>query len=195
MVKKINLYPHLLIAAGVLGLFIFLGTRLPPDIATETIAALQDSLNPLETVGGLPLLLFIFLNNAIKCLLAIVLGVFLGLPTLVFLCFNGIAVGLLSSALVPKVGLGVIIASLAPHGIIEIPMLIFTSALGLSIGAETLKYITRQGSMTKMQLVYSLQLYLKWGLISLLVASLVEVFITPQVVSWVGGSSLGIITP
>jgi stage II sporulation protein M len=195
LVKKINLYPHLLIAIVAFGLFIFLGTRLPPDLATETISVLQDSLNPLESIGVLPLLLFIFLNNAIKCLLAIVMGVFLGLPPLLFLCFNGIAVGLLSSALVPEVGLSVIIASLAPHGIIEIPILIFTSALGLSIGAETLKFLTRQGSMTKIQLFYGLRLYFKWVLIGLLLASLVEVFVTPQVISWAGGGSISVMTP
>lgn len=93
-----------------------------------------------------------------------------------------------------EVGLGIIIASLAPHGIIEIPLLVVAVALGLSTGAETLKSLMKQKNELKAQYVYSLKLYVKWMLVLFLAAALIEVFVTPQVIALAGGTA-SLLTP
>jgi stage II sporulation protein M len=111
------------------------------------------------------------------------LGIVLGIPPVIFVCYNAYTIGSLVAALGPELGYGTVIASLVPHGIIEIPVLVFSTALGLSIGAEVWKYLTRQQSQVKKQLVFSLKIYFKWLMLALFVAAIIEVFVTPLIVS------------
>jgi stage II sporulation protein M len=151
---------------------------------------LNDLVQSLSQFGSLsPVVLFIviFLNNTIKSLLAIVLGIALGIPPLIFLCFNGFTIGAIVAALQTRVSTTLIIASLAPHGIIEIFALILATALGFKIGFESIKYITNKQSAVKMQLRQSLIIYAKWILVMFLVAALIETFATPLLVEHLGG--------
>ena len=185
---KINLLPHLIIASIVFILFIFLGTRLPSDISSALMSQLEQSLSPLASMGSLSLITVIFINNTLKCLIIIISGILLGLPSLAFICINAVTVGMLTAYLGASTSLGVIIAALAPHGIIEIPLLVVSTAMGLAIGCETLKFLTKQKSTVKAHYIYSLKIYLKWMLALFLLAALIEVWLTPIVVSLAGGA-------
>jgi len=92
----------------------------------------------------------------------------------------------LISEVEPVRGLGYVVASLAPHGVIEIPMLLLATALGFRVGLESLKWLTGKKSLVKSQLSHSLKLYLTWVLPGLVVAAIIEVFITPWIVGLVG---------
>jgi stage II sporulation protein M len=144
----------------------------------------------LESLSPLALMLVIFFNNAIKCMFIVFLGILLGLPPVIFVCYNAYTIGVLVAALGPELGYGIVAASLLPHGIIEIPVLVFSTALGLSIGAEVWKYLTRQKSQVKNQLRFSFIIYFKWLILALFVAAIIEVFITPLIVT-----SSGFISP
>ena len=175
-------------------LFVFsliIGLNSSPDLSGGTLEDLVQTLKPiiefLGAFGPLALILFIFLNNAIKALFAMVLGILLGLPTLFFIGSNGFIIGITVAALKYQVGYGIIAASLVPHGIIEIPVLLLTSALGLKIGAESVRFLTGQKSSVKSELGKSMKIYLKWGLASLLIAAIIEVVITPFIITLAGG--------
>ena len=165
---------------------LMLVTLAPPDNYSEMLQEFSELLKPLRNAGPLLLLLVIFLNNALKALGVIVFGVLLGLPPVLFICVNGLILGALISEVEPVRGLGYVIASLAPHGVIEIPMLLLATALGFTVGWESLKWITGKKSLVKSRLSHSLKLYLTWVLPGLIVAAVVEVFITPWVVGLVG---------
>lgn len=184
---KINLIPHIIIASVVFIIFIFIGTRLPSEVAEDLISQLGESLSPLASMGSVPLIAVIFLNNALKCLFIILSGILLGLPPLLFISINAVTVGMLAAYLGSSASLAVIISALAPHGIIEIPLLVFSAALGFAIGAEALKYIMRQRSSVKAYYVYCWKVYLKWMLALFLLAAVIEVLLTPLVVSLAGG--------
>jgi stage II sporulation protein M len=166
------------------------GLRISPVIGDELLGELSQSLMPLQSLPSIVLFVVIFLNNAIKSLLAIVSGILIGIPSVFFLCFNGLTIGAIVSILQPDMGIGLIIASLAPHGIIEIPALIFATALGTMIGFESLKYLIGRKSNVKLQLRQSLIIYARWILIALFVAALIEAFITPLLVAHFGGSEI-----
>ena len=155
---------------------------------------LKQTLTPLmETMGALglvALLLLIFLNNAIKALGAIAFGVLLGIPPIIFVGANGFMIGVAVLALQSSLGFGVLVASLVPHGIIEIPLLLLASALGRRVGMESLKYLLKQQSAVRAELRRGLRIYVKWILTGLFIAALIEVFITPLFILLIGGKEL-----
>ncbi|MDP2743604.1 MAG: stage II sporulation protein M [Dehalococcoidia bacterium] len=161
-----------------------LGMRAAPVVSDEMLKRLEEMLRPFASLGPLELFVPIFVNNAAKALGAILLGVLLGLPPLLFIIFNGFTIGAVISVLKASLGYGTIIASLAPHGVIEIPMLLLATALGLSVGKESLNRLAGRKSQVKSRLLSGLRVYIKWVLPGLLVAAAIEVFITPAIASF-----------
>ena len=164
-------------------LSITLGYFFPPQNVSEILQQLGEVLQPLESASSVSSALSIFLNNAIKALVVIILGMLIGIPPFIFICANGLIVGTLISVIMPESGPAVVAASLAPHGVIEIPLVLLATALGISIGWESIKKLRGRNSMVKFQLLRSLKIYLKLILPGLAVAAIVEVFFTPWVIS------------
>jgi stage II sporulation protein M len=188
---QLSLLPYLILAILLFTVSLLFGLSTSPELNGSTLEELVQTLKPivdsLGSLGPVALILFIFLNNAIKALISMVLGIIVGLPTLFFVGTNGFIIGVTIAALHSHVGYGIIAASLVPHGIIEIPILLLTSALGLKIGAESVRFLTGQVSSVKSHLVRSLQIYVKWVLACLFVAAIIEVLITPLIISLAGG--------
>lgn len=99
---------------------------------------IDESSNPTLTM-----IIFIFLNNAIKSILVIYLGALFGILPFVFLVVNGMVVGYLLKASAELHGGGfvaeLIIKGLLPHGILEIPAIIIACAYGMRFGVLVLK--------------------------------------------------------
>jgi stage II sporulation protein M len=181
--RRIKLTPHIILASIIFIICIAAGLILPAETMGQMIEEMQAVIEMLESLSPVALLLLIFLNNAIKCMFVVFLGILLGVPPVIFVCYNAYTIGALVAVLGPELGYGIVTASLLPHGIIELPVLVFSAALGLSIGAEVWKYLTRQESQVKKQLRFSLNIYFRWLILALFVAAIIEVFITPLIVT------------
>jgi stage II sporulation protein M len=181
--KRIKLIPHIILASIIFIVCLTAGILMPVGGMEQVLEEMQAVIEMLEGLSPIALILVIFLNNAIKCLLVVFLGIILGVPPVIFVCYNAYTIGALVAALGPELGYGTVIASLLPHGIIEIPVLVFCTALGISIGAEVWKYLTRQESQVKKQLRFSFKIYFRWLILALFIAAIIEVFITPLIVS------------
>lgn len=85
------------------------------------------------------MMIVIFLNNAIKSILIMYLGAFYGIIPFFFLITNGMIIGYLLEITAKNPDAlpvwEVIVKGLLPHGIIEIPAIIFACAYGLKFGA------------------------------------------------------------
>jgi stage II sporulation protein M len=185
-----NLLPYVLGATIIFVIALVQGFSVSPSATRGLVDELKKALEPIVTMGPIALVFIIFLNNAIKAFFAIVLGILIGLPPLFFIGMNGFAIGMVISALGPSTGWNLVAASLAPHGILEIPLMLLAAAWGLAIGVESLKFLGRQRSQVKLNLRQGLSVYLKWILTGLLIAAVIEVFITPQIVFMAGGTGL-----
>lgn len=179
-----SLWPYVSIATIVFAVTVTIGLLVNPEISRETMEELKETLAPLASLGPWALLIIIILNNTIKALFSIILGIVVGLPSLIFVGFNGFTIGVLVSALQSDIGFISIIASLAPHGIIEIPLLLLSTSLGLIVGMEAIRFIAGRKSQVKETLKRSLILYAKWILPGLIIAALIEVFITPIAINY-----------
>lgn len=171
----------LLLALGLfLGSFA-LGMAASPDASRDLLQETLQFLGPLADLGPLALVAVIFLNNALKALATIVLGVAFGVPAIIFITVNGYLLGVVIDRLAPRLGYAGLLAGLLPHGIIEIPAVVMATALGLAIGFQALRWVSGRQSQVRHYLRRGLQLYLKWLLPALFIAALIEVFVTPSI--------------
>jgi stage II sporulation protein M len=87
------------------------------------------------------LLWLIFLNNIKAMVSIIVFGAFLGIMPLISLITNGLLLGYVISEQQSANSLVTLTKGIVPHGIIEIPALIFAAALGLRLGFLLVKWV------------------------------------------------------
>jgi len=177
----------LVLATGIFFVSLVLGMLIGQNTVEGLMRQFGVVLEPLTSVDKLSivLVLLIFINNAIKALGMVFLGILLGLPPLLFIGLNGFIVGGLGSAIESTKGWTYVVASFVPHGVIEIPVILLATALGLTVGMESLKWLVRRESRVKLQLSDSLKVYLRWILPGLAVAAIIEVFVTPLLIGLV----------
>ena len=169
------------IVIGTFALSLWLGWQAPPSVAENLFAEMGQMIRPLLEYGALAIVLVIFINNALKALLAIVLGIGLGIVPLLFVAMNGYVLGAVIRMVADKAGFAAAILGLAPHGVIELPAVLLASAFGVALGWEALLQIFRRGGQVGPMLRRSLRTYLRWIAPGLAVAALIEVFVTPLV--------------
>jgi len=175
------------LATSIFFVSLVLGTLIGQNTAEGLIRQFGGILGPLAPTGNLSILLFliIFINNAIKALGLVFLGILLGLPPLFSTGLNGFILGGFSSVLESVNGWRYVIASFVPHGVIEIPVILLATALGLTLGMESFKWLLRRESRVKLQLSDCLKVYLRLILPGLAVAAIIEVFVTPLLIGLV----------
>ena len=164
---------------------IFLGywlALLDPQGVREKITG---ALSPFESIRKLNvflIFLFIFLNNAIKGFLIILLGSFFGIIPAFFVFINGELLGQVLGISVFAAGPGKVLLGILPHGILEIPAIILSAGYGLWIGYKAYRAV-RYREPFKKYLFWAIKKFLHVMLPLFFVAALIEAFITPYVIS------------
>ncbi len=143
---------------------------------------LKESFGWIKDLHPIGIMLVIFLNNALKSLLSIVLGAGLGIIPVIFIGGNGLLLGIVANQVSSEKGVLFVLAAILPHGIMEIPMVLISSGLGLRLGY--LMYSSIMGKETDMrfELTQSLRIYMRIIVPLLFVSAVVETFVTPMVV-------------
>jgi stage II sporulation protein M len=187
IVRQKALIRNLILATAVFCASLVVGTFIGQNTVEGLLSELGAVLEPLASTGNLPLLLLsiIFINNAIKALVLIFSGILLGLPPMLFIGLNAFILGGLGSALESVNGWRYAVVSFVPHGVIEIPVILLATALSLTIGTESARWLVRKESRVKSQLSDGLRVYVRWILPGLAVAAIIEVFLTPSLVGLV----------
>lgn len=171
-----------------------------PGFSENYFEMFQQSVGWITTLNPLAIMLVIFLNNAIKSLVALVLGIGLGIIPFLFVAGNGIILGIVIGFISRQQGALFVIAALLPHGIIEIPMVLISAGIGLKlgyvmylslIGMQTdirqgkpyiKTIITRLRTDIKPELKQGFWFYIRWIAPLLFLAAIIETFITPVIV-------------
>jgi stage II sporulation protein M len=184
IIRQKVLIRSLILATAIFFVSLVLGTLIGRNTVEGLLGQVGALLEPMTSVGKLSiaLALLVFINNAVKALGTVLLGILLGLPPVFFIGLNGFILGGLGSALESARGWTYVIASFVPHGVIEIPVILLATALGLTIGMESLKWLARRESRVKSQLSDSLKVYVRWVLPGLAVAAIIEGFVTPLLI-------------
>lgn len=179
-------YFHSLRYSFLLSLLLFLisvyaGYSLSEWFPVSMLEMLREIFVGIEEWHPFWLMIFIFLNNSVKSFLVILLGFTLGIVPLLFVAINGFILGLISFEVVKLSGLPFALAATLPHGVIEIPLVLLSSAIGIRIGYETVNKIRGKGNI-KRELGRGIRFFALRILPLLLLAAIIEAFVTPLVI-------------
>jgi stage II sporulation protein M len=158
-------------------------TSMNPASADMSLQELQNLVDIIKELSPLQIMLFIFLNNALKSLAVILLGVSIGVIPLLFLAYNGYVLGAVAYVTGAKEGLSFVLLAIIPHGLIELPMIFISVAIGVRIGLTTLARLRGQTVSVKQEITAGVAVFIRFVAPLLLVASVIETFVTPMFIA------------
>ena len=180
------IWPYALLMAFIFFVFLFIGYNSAasfPSMAETLRESFSSRFASIMTMNPLFIMLTIFLNNAFLSLLFLVLGLALGILPILFVAFNGYVVGVIVYLIAQERGLLFILFGLLPHGILELPMVFLAAGIGLRLGYQVFSALIGRPTHIKREFKEGLMFYFHWILPLLLVAAIIETFITPIILS------------
>lgn len=156
-----------------------------PQVSENYLEMFKESFGWIKTLDPLAIMLLIFLNNALKSMLALVLGVGLGIIPILFVASNGIILGMLADTISRQQGTLFVVAALLPHGIIEVPMVLISAGIGLRLGHKMYPALIGMRTDIKMELREGMGFYMRVIVPLLFAAAAIETFATPLIASLV----------
>jgi stage II sporulation protein M len=182
-----RLYPYLKTSLAIFGSGIVIGLMSVthfPELAGHFESSVVGFVKIFRGLSRFELAGAIFLNNALKTLVGIILGSLFGIIPVVFLLANGIALGVVFSLSAQSRGLWLSVLSILPHGMLELPAVFLGSSIGLMVGSHVVKRLFRRAETTLGgELVQGLRFFCTVILPLLLMAALVEAFLTSALVA------------
>lgn len=158
-----------------------MGGSVAPNILDELMSGLPD----FEGFDVTAIFLFIVFNNVAKTFLFMVLGILGSFPPLYFSIMNGFILGSFSYSISMDTSLAFTVAAILPHGIIEVPTILLGSAAGMGIGYQLINRLRGRGGLGA-EFVMALRLFVTRIVPLLLISAIVEVTLTPLIVSFLG---------
>jgi len=176
-----SLVPYIIIAFILFIIGAFAGyyfANLYPSRAQDLVSLLEKIYSPILKESKFSQVLFVFLKNGFTSFLAIVLGVLFGIFPFVVLINNGEILGMLANIVFRNHSTFYFFVGILPHGIIEIPCFLVSSAIGLKIGRTVIKKVLRKEVSVVRELNYGLRFFLVL-LAFFFIAAVIETLITP----------------
>ena len=178
-------------AFGVLVLLGFAAGMLFPDMAQQILqnfAAQIEQLGLTDDVPQSQMMATLFFNNITASLLSMLYGLIPFLPlSALALGTNALLLGAFAALYQHHgIGLGVYFIGILPHGIFELPALILSCALGLLICRTGTEKLRKRSDVSFLRRVLDCnRVFLSFVAPLLLVAALVEAYITPALLKLV----------
>lgn len=159
-------------------------------LANGYLTAIQDQQSSRQMIGQLfqgfsfaknistfQLFVYIFLNNAMKAFLVILLGFFFGIVPIFFVFTNAELIGVVIAVFGAREGFVKVALSLLPHGIFEIPAILIASGYGLWLGVRFYRKL-RYKEPWKDAFWFSMRKYFTIVFPLLLLAAFIEAYVT-----------------
>lgn len=174
-------------ASGFFVVSILLGFQIAlqnPREIEKVLENIIDEFSKINELSNTYIFLFIFINNVIKSFLTLLGGFLFGILPLVFLFLNGEIIGFVFG-LWQANGNGFlkILVGVLPHGIFEIPAILLATGYGIWLGWRFFLLLFRKEEF-KSCFYYALRKYFTLVLPLLLLAALIETFITPALLNY-----------
>ncbi len=180
-----SLYGYFILVSLLFILSIMAGYFYASHFAGDAVSFLEEAIEIFEwitTLDPISVMFIIFLNNAVKSFLALIFGLGFGLIPLLFVASNGFIIGILINVSLAARGLLFIGAAILPHGLIEVPMVLLSAAIGLRLGREVISSLKGDKVDISYEFKKSVRFYLRWIMPLLLLAAAIESFITPVII-------------
>jgi stage II sporulation protein M len=184
-VKEIRKFVYVSIALFaiffVAGFLIALGH---PGISNYIVDNFKESVSPFMGLSDIQLMLVIFANNSGKSLLAVLLGPFFGLVPAGFISANGLLIGVICEVIVAQKGIVYTLVGVLPHGVIELPMLWISSAIGLKLGFVVVDSMANGRKVSiKEEFLRGMKFFVFWVVPLFFLAAIIETYVTAALLS------------
>jgi stage II sporulation protein M len=157
-----------------------------PDKTEEIIyKSLKDVIEPAKDYSSFQLLSFIFFKNLAVAMIAVLSGIIFGFVPVLIIFVNGLVLGVVSYIFIEQFNIAVLLSGLLPHGIIEIPAIILSTASGLLIWRSFYRYVLYDENNLKNDFISAIKFFLLIITPMLIIAALIETFITPHILDLV----------
>ncbi|MCW4050652.1 MAG: stage II sporulation protein M [Candidatus Bathyarchaeota archaeon] len=160
-------------------LFIFsiaMGYSMGSDISTDVFEDVLSNIPEPTGSNNFEVFTALVSNNVMASFIFFVSGVLVGIPPLIFIVLNGFFVGWICYVAGSELGLGFVIATLLPHGVIEIPTITLAAAMGVGLGYQIVHKLRRQGGLQQ-YVTESLNVFVTRMIPFLIVAGAIETMI------------------
>ena len=130
------------IIIGLFFVFCLVGFFIPASssLSEQILKFIYELIEKTKDMSQGELIGFIFFNNLQSSFYGMIFGVFLGVFPIIAAIVNGYLLGFVSSMSVENLGGGVLL-KLIPHGIFELPAVIFSIGIGMKIGVEVVSSV------------------------------------------------------
>lgn len=169
----------LFFASAALG---FMAAEQNPSIAEEWLKELE-MLKWITDLPPLMILILIFAKNLLACAMAVLLGMGAGIVPVLVAISNGILVGMVSYQVIQEEGFLYLMAGILPHGIVELPTVLVSIAIGLRLGHVFIMTIIDGDGDLREEARTAISFLMYRAAPLLFVAAVIETFITPLAIS------------
>ncbi|KAF5036960.1 Stage II sporulation protein M [anaerobic digester metagenome] len=160
-----------------------LAVRQDPSFGHDLLSGFRDQV-ALQVLSDHPIVLFvkIFANNLVACVALFIGGATFGVLPLLVLASNGLVIGGIVEMVRQEKGTGFIIASILPHGILEIPAFLISAGLGLLLAEALIRELLHDEGDAAGEALEHGRIFARYVVPFLIVAAAVEAFITPHII-------------
>ncbi len=158
---------------GVAFAFGFLSAYLYPEAAQETVTAVAEEFGVLDELTLFEIFMLIFLNNAFKSFVVMVLGIAFGVLPVIFILLNGYAIGIIVAVSLAQSGVAVVLFGTVPHGIFEVPAVLVAASYGVLLGEKAL-YRIKHGESLGVHVYAAIGKFSRYVVPFLALAALIE---------------------
>ena len=141
----------------------------------DLLSELKAFLEPYMPLSSWKMFFFILLNNSVKSFAVLLSGILFGLVPLIAVASNGYILGVSNLFVSGEVGYVQAAKAVLPHGVLEIPAVLLSSAYGLWLGVTFAKRIRRRdmagfGDQVK----HAIKMYFKVAFPLFILAAIIE---------------------
>lgn len=122
-----------------------MGDEIPASVFEGVLSDLPD---PAEA-SDIELFSAILTNNVMAGFIFVASGVLVGVPSLLSLIFNGFYVGWVAYSAASELGIGFVLMTILPHGVIEIPVITLCTAMGVGLGYQIVNKLRRREGLQR----------------------------------------------
>ncbi len=189
--KEILEYLHSLKNYILFSSFVFISSALIGYIITQNypvetqllIEEMKEMFLFKEETTRWELFLFILENNITKLFIILPLGIFAGLIPFFSVLANGLILGIFAQVISQEASWMFFVLGITPHGIIEIPVLIISSAIGIRIGKVAVYRLFSKKESFQEELAKALKFFILVLMPLLFIAAFIETFITSAILA------------
>jgi len=151
-----------------------------PEETQQIVEELKEFFASGEEMTQFQIFLFILKNNITKLFMILLLGIFAGIIPLLASFANGMILGIFGCLVAESLSWQFFLVGILPHGIIEIPVLILAAAIGMRIGKVALWRLFGGKTGIKKELAKALKFYIIILVPLLILAAVIEAFVTTK---------------